>query len=361
MSDKVKKGRLKAAAIALAVLVVASAIIAVMEGVAASMAGSLTYMGAGERWSSNGEKYAIICAYTEQGSGMSADQVGQWEYNMNRALIDASIDTSEDARAWTWCASFDTILNLTGTKGKTNAEVMVCEGDFFVFHNMQFVSGSGFMNDKSNPMGVVIDEDLAWILFGATDVAGMTFMIHNEEYTVTGVAKPESEGGVYGHTYGDAPRMYMSATGYSRISDGITFTVYETVIPNPVKGFARGLFDGVATFNEDTSDVIEVSERFSLTSRFENMKKLGYSWISVNRIEYPYWENEARVYDYRCAQMMIREIVVAAIGVIALLSAIVLVVISGYSPVTTAKNLFSRAAQKAKKRKVEHIDTTQEI
>lgn len=352
MSDKVKKGRLKAAAAAAIVFLAILLVLGALEWIVSACAGRLSYLGAGKRWSSDGERYAVINAYMEDGCGVNSNTVDMWAYSINNALTEASIDATGDARPWTWCASFDTNLRLTGPKNSANAEVMVCAGDFFVFREMKFVSGSGFLNDRSNPMGVVLDDDLAWKLFGAVDIAGMTLTINDIEYTVTGVTKPDSEKGVYGYTYGDSPRMYMSAAGYERLGMDYTFTVYETALPNPVKGFAKNIFDGTVSLNEDKSDVIEATDRFSLRSRFENMKKLKYSWISVNRIEYPYWENEARVYDYRCAVLMILEIIVAAIGVIALLAAVILVVISGYSPITTVKNTFAKLSKKIKKKKL---------
>ena len=350
MNDKVRKGRLKAAGLVLLILAVSLAAIGIFELAASHRASKLEYLQTGERWSGGRSRYAVINAYTEESEGVSADQLLQWEYSMNSALTEAAVETDEKAKAWTWCASFGTVVTAEGPKGTQNAETTVCAGDFFVFHPFDFTYGSGFSTDGLNPMGVVLDSDLAWKLFGAENIVGMTLTVGGLEYTVTGVYEPESDRGLYAKTYGDVPRMYMSSPGYAKIAE-CSFTAYETALPDPVKSFARNIFDTVVTLNGDRSEIIEVTSRFTLRSRYDNMKKLGWSWMRVNRIGFPFWENEARVYDYRSAEAMIWEIVCASVGGAALLTAIVLVVTSGYSPVTSVKNAFAKAAQLRKKRK----------
>ena len=349
MSSKVKKKVLAAAGITALILVAAILALGVFELVVNGMKNSVDFAKAGKRWSADGSPYAVIAAYAEDGCGVDSDMILQWEHSMDQALTEASI-SSDGGRAWTWAASFDTQLSPVGNKGSTLAEVTVCMGDFFVFHNFNYLYGSGFLNDPTNPMGVVLDEDLAWKLFGAQNIVGMTFMINDEEYTVTGVVRATSKNGAYGYTYGTRPRMYMSYAGFSKLSTG-QFTCYETAIPNPVKSFAKNIFDTVVSLNQDRSDVVEVTDRFSIENRFGNMKKLKYSWISINKLEYPYWENEAKVYDYRCATLMIWEIIIVSIAVASLLTSIVLVVVSGYSIAVSAKNIFGKVSAKIRKKK----------
>ena len=349
MSEKVNKKRLKAAAVSLAVLIAAVAVIGVLELVVALIGDSVDFIKAGERWSGGGEAYAVISAYCESDTGIDENTLLMWQQSVDDALTEAAV-TPSGGRLWAWAASFPTELSVSGPKGSTTAAVTVCAGDFFVFHRFDYVCGNGFLTDNENPMGVVLDENLAWKLFGATNIVGMKFNIYDCEYTVTGVYKPESRHGAYAYTYGETPRMYMSYAGFAKVSDG-TFTVYETALPNPVRGFAKNIFDGAVSVDTDRNTVAEASDRFSVKNRFENMKELRYSWIRKQSLEYPHWENEARVYDYRCAVIMIFEIIFVAAGVIALLSSIILVVISGYSPVRTVKNIVSKLFAGRKKRK----------
>lgn len=355
MSEKVSRKRLKISAVCLAVMIAALAVAGILELAVYGMSRTVGYTRAGERWASDGSQFAVIEAFTESGYGFTEDQLMMWERSVDSSLTEASVSGENGADPWTWCASLPAALTVNGPKGSSNAEVTVTEGEFFVFHDMRFIAGSGYLNDKSNPMGVVIDTDLAWKIFGAENIVGMTLTVNGEEYTVTGVADPgkvrEVSGkpkGAYGYTYGTAPRMYMSYAGYSKIASG-GFTTYEAVIPNPVRSFARNIFDGSVSVNGSTGEITEATERFSVRSRFENMKKLKYSWISVNRIEYPYWENEARVYDYRCAVMMIFEVILASLAAAALLTAIVSFVTSGYSPAVTVRKITEKKHKKKPK------------
>ena len=349
MNRKVNFKLLAAAGIAVIMLLLSLAVIGICEATVGGMKKSVDFIKAGERWSGDGSQYAVIAAYMEDECGIDENQLEYWAHSMDSALTEASV-TSAGGRAWTWSASFETELSPVGSKGSATAEVTAAAGDFFVFHQFNYLYGCGFLNDTSNPMGVVLDEDLAWKLFGAQNIVGMTFRIGDEEYTVTGVCVPESKHGVYGHTYGDRPRMYMSYAGYSKLASGKTFTVYETAMPNPVKKFARNIFDNIVSLNEERSTVIEASDRFSLSNRFDNMKKLRYSWISANKLSYPYWENEARVYDYRGAKTMIIEIIAASVGGVALISSIIMIVASGFSPVRVAKNIAADVRRKKHKK-----------
>jgi hypothetical protein len=90
------------------------------------------------------------------------------------------------------------------------------------------------------------------------------------------------------------------------------------------------------------------------------MKTLKYSWIRGDKIEYPYWENEARVYDYYCAVFMIFEVAMAALFVVSLLLSIITLRFSGYSIIYDIKRLSTSVYKNYKKKhpnnKSKHIE-----
>lgn len=348
MNENVNKRMLKFSGICAIILAVSLAVIGILELCVLGLKNRLEYLEAGDRWSAGEEKYAVITLYTED--AFSGDQAEQWAYSMNSALINASIDTSEEKRAWAYTYIADDTLSITGTKGTTSADTIAAGGDFFVFHPMEFTYGSYFLNDDSNPRGIVIDRNLAWKLFGAENIVGMTAEINGIEFTVTGVCEPESTSGIYGYTYGTTPRLFMSYNGYSQATGNTSnLTMFEAALPNSVKGFAKNLFDGVIKLNEDKSDIKEATDRFSLKNRYNNMKLLKYSWIRENRIKYPYWENESKVYDYDAAIMMIFEVFFTAAAVVTLLLSIVCVKFSGYSVIYDIKRFIKFISAKLKK------------
>lgn len=352
MNEKVNKKFLKLSGICALIMVFALAAAGIFELIVMHYENKLEYLDAGERWSADGERFAVISLYTEESSAFSSDQALSWAYSMDSALLNSSVTPVEGARSWAYSYSTQQTLTVKGPKNSASAETIAAGGDFFVFHPMKIVYGSYFLNDDSNPMGIVIDRNLAWKLFGAENIVGMTVEIGGGEFVVTGVCEQESKGGIYGYTYGERPRMYMSYAGYT-IATGVDsdLTIFETALPNSVRGFAKNIFDSVVKVNEDNSEVIEVSDRFSLRNRFNNMKILKYSWIRGDKIEYPYWENEARVYDYYCAIFMIFEVAMAAVFVVTLLTGLILFRFSDYSIICDAKKIVTKAAKKRRKRR----------
>ena len=352
MSDKVNKKVLKASGIVALVMIGALLLTGLLELAVLGMKGRLDFLGAGKRWSASGDRFAVVSLYAEQGAGLTGDDAVGWARSIDAGLLEASVTPKEGARSWAYCYAADDTLSVRGTKGSVNAETLAVGGDFFVFHQLSFKYGSGFLNDESNPMGVVLDRDLAWRVYGAENIIGMTVEIGGEEFVIVGIAERESNSGPYKKAYGDSPRLYMSYAGYRKIgSAGVT--TFEAALPNPVTGFAMNIFKGAVHANESQSVMREVTDRFSLKNRFHNMKELSYAWVSVNKIEYPYWENEARVYDYRAAVLMIFEVFTAAVAVSSLLLSFILLRVSGYSVIQSGKNLWKRASEAHAKKKRE--------
>ena len=354
MNDKVNRKVLKASGITALVMLGALLLCGILELCVLGMKGRLDFLRAGERWSSDGERYAVVSLYAEQDANISGDEVIGWTRSMDSALLEASVTPKEGGRSWAYCYAADDTLSVKGSKGTVTAEALAVGGDFFVFHQLKFKFGGGFLNDESIPRGVVLDRDLAWRVHGAENIIGMTVEIGGEEFVIVGIAERESSSGPYKHAYGDTPRIYMSYAGYRKVGSK-PVTVFEAALPNAVRGFARNIFDKAVHADGDRSTVREVTDRFSLKNRFDNMKQLSYAWVSANRIEYPYWENEARVYDYRAAVLMLFEVVMAALAGVNLLLSFILLRVSGYTFIDTIKNTWKKLAAWHEKRKRERV------
>ena len=351
MNDNVNRKVLKASGITAVIFVSCLILCLLLELTVAAIAGKIEFIDAGERWSADGERYAVVSMYAEESSGVSYDQVTQWAYSIDAALLSESITPSEKGRSWTWCSAAQTTMTFIGPMGKSTVELMAVSGDFFVVHPMKFTYGSAFLNDNSLPMGVVLDREAAWDLFGTENVIGMEIEAGGQAFTVVGIVEKESRSGMYAYTYGERPRIYMNYAGYAKISGhGSNITVFEAVLPNAVSSFAKNIFTGVVRTNEETTTLLESSDRFSLENRFEGMKQLPYSWIRSNKIEFPYWENEARAADFACAVMMIFEVGFAAVGVVSMLLSFILLRTSGYTFTDTVKNVYRKIEKQNSKK-----------
>ncbi|MBO6053099.1 MAG: ABC transporter permease, partial [Clostridia bacterium] len=268
------------------------------------------------------------------------------------ALLEASVTPHEGARSWAYCWGTDDVLQVEGPKGSVSAETLAVSGDFFVFHQLAFTYGGGFLNNDSIPMGVVLDRDLAWRVYGSENIVGMPVTVRGEEYTIVGITDRESSSAAYKRAYGSVPRMYMNYAGYSKIGEK-RIALFEAALPNSVRGFAMSIFTDSVHYNQSAASLIEATDRFSLKNRFANMKELSYAWVSINKIEVPYWENEARVMDYRAAVMMVFEVALAAVAGTSLLLSFILLRASGWTFTDTVKNLWKKFSEKRRLNKKE--------
>ena len=69
------------------------------------------------------------------------------------------------------------------------ARMSVTGRDYFQIAHMSFISGGPWQND--NDHAIIICEYMAWALYGAMDVVGLTVWIGDTEHTVVGVVETE--------------------------------------------------------------------------------------------------------------------------------------------------------------------------
>lgn len=263
---------------------------------------------AAKRWSADDTRYTQISVFLGGSRTFSENEINGFRVNLSKKLEEASLKPkTDDARLWIDAYSKE----LTGfaSLGKEREEVFVTavKGDFFQFHPIELVSGYYFRPDELMDDRIIIDETLAWKLFGSSDVAGMDLELNDRRCFVAGVAKNPS-GRVETYAYGAKPRIYapMELVDTQSTED---ITCYEVLIPNPVKGFGKKLVTdylfGEAQAGEEklleerqrTEDVevVENTSRFQLLSLLGLVKDFGIRSMRENQIKYPYWENVARV------------------------------------------------------------------
>lgn len=329
---KLKKKGILASGILTLFCLLFAALFGIGEGAVKGMTEELDALTAGERWSADGEPYAVITLHTDENSAFSRSRIESFAMSIDSGLLNASIESAENGSAWTYSYFTENMLSVTGTKATSQIQTMAVGGSFFTFHPLDFVYGAPFSYDRALPDGVVLDEDAAWRLFGAIDVVGMTLQIGGRDMTVTGIVQKERDTDGYTRAYGDIPRMYMSYYGYENIyGEGSSITTYEVTLPNPVKGFAMNIFETAVQVNEDTMILRENSARYSIFNRFDRMKELPFMGMRNDRIIYPYFENEMQVTDYRTSLWMVFQTASGAGALICLLAAVICLFASGFS------------------------------
>lgn len=270
-----------------------------------------------DRWASDGTGYAQMSVFFGSNRSFLESEVNSFRVHLSKRLEEASLKAkTEDARLWIDAYSIE--ASGSASLEKVNEEVWITgvKGEFFQFHPMELVSGYYFGPQEVMHDRVVIDETLAWKLFGSSDVAGRSFELNGIRCLVAGVVKNPSDG-LERRVYGSKPRVYAS---FELIGGQETpIACYEVLIPNPVRDFGKKivtdyLFGEVQPGEEEIAkerqrtldvEVVENSSRFSPLELLTLVKGFPLQSMRENQVKYPYWENLARVWEYYGAVFLI--------------------------------------------------------
>lgn len=270
----------------------------ILAVVSAGMSSSQLSQQMASRWSDKKDVAQISCFFSPNAQ-MSVDRILQFEHDLDKALETDSITSdSENANARLWADAYSADGKITLSNGNTSveADAIGIGGDFFLFHPLKLLNGSFFSGNDINQDYCVIDEDMAWQLFGSNDVAGQTVTIQGIPHIVTGVIRRD-EGRLEKAAGLDATVVYVSyetLTKYGR-SNGLNH--YEIVMPNPVSKYAFNYVKENIGVEEKEFELVENSKRYSFLEKVKRLGTLGTRSMNGKAIIYPYWENIARGYE----------------------------------------------------------------
>ena len=77
--------------------------------------------------------------------------------------------------------------------GHGEASAIAVGGNFFDFHPIRLLNGTYLAESDLMKDRVLLDEDLAWLLFGGTDLQGMPMEINGVPFVVGGVVQREQD------------------------------------------------------------------------------------------------------------------------------------------------------------------------
>lgn len=274
-----------------------------LAGVSDSLAGRLDSQCAAERWQGDGETpYAQVSVFLGQGAGFTTDSADYVAEAVDAALKQAAMEQEKDGPRL-WYDAYSVQAGQVQMNGKkrtaATAEVTAVGGDFFLMHPLELLDGSYFTEDDLMQDRVVLDEKLAWDLFGSAKVSGMEVLIDDTKYLIAGVVKPEKDSASK-TAYGDKPHVYISYSLYQTWQSENTSAwigCYEVVMPNLVRGYAeKTVTDAIG--ERSCTQILQNTGRTSLSHRWHTLRHLHDMVIVPDSLSYPYWENAARIYDY---------------------------------------------------------------
>lgn len=295
---------------------------AVMTAVGSSMAKSQKYNYAASEWGGKKGNYAQISCFFAENSGFSTTSL-----NSVRSMILSELQTvsvaPEEGKTLVPDAYSSPLGNCqisSDINRHTSAEITAVGGDFFLFRDFTLLDGVYFTKEDLMQDGAVIDRELAWMLYGSENIAGMDMYINGVKFYIAGVigtpdTKPEKQ--CAGKTmrayisYDMADEVTRESASMNTAPDGNAqpaafdgITCYECIIPNPVDSFAENTMEKIFGQQYDGKvDIVSNGSRFNPKKRTKAYKKLSNSVVQDNGIIYPYWENASRIVEFRLSRL----------------------------------------------------------
>lgn len=264
---------------------------------------------AAERYQGEGEqRYAQATAFFPLGAEKSIADIYTFRSTIDQKLLDVSLE-EQDGAPPLWIDAYSGAGRLTVTGNKGRAEVAACGvgGDWFSFHPLTLRSGSYISEDSLMHDQVLLDERLAWQIFGSYDLAGMTVTIGGKPFVVSGVVAIEDDKASQ-KSYSETGEIFLHFDALLELTGeegGID--CYELVCAEPISGFTWGLL------SEGFKDALTVKNtgRFSLKNTLSVMSDYGTRSMQTAGLALPYWENAARLTEDTLAALLVAMVLCA--------------------------------------------------
>ena len=245
-----------------------------------------------QRWQGESDlEFCQVSCFLPVDEKLNLRQIYKFREDVQSALHAASVDAEHQGQLQIDAWSTTGKVNVSSDLGKGEASVIAVGGDFFQFHPMWLLSGnyiaeSDFMKDR-----VLLDEDLAWMLFGGTELSGLEMKINGYPFVVAGVIKRETD-----HfsrlSYTDGMGLFMSYEAYSQLNDKAGIDCYEIVMGEPVKDFALNIVKQKFPIGQGV--IVQNTNRFSIPRLMKVLTAFGTRSMQKHGVIYPYWENACR-------------------------------------------------------------------
>ena len=263
-------------------------------------------------WSDRDAQAGQISVFYPYDARMDGFAQKELEYRVKTELIkESAID--EDGCPFFTCssASGKVVLEHNGKSFEANA--IGTEGDFFRFHPVKIVSGGTYSDDMLTPDRIMIDEDLAWQLFGAYEVSGQLISIGGVTHTIAGVFAIDRKSAIDKRAGIPDNLVFLSLYSLCQLgevdgadgpSDNGTdaaavgtaklygISTWEIVMPDPVKNFALNIIKE-AVGEKSSAQIVYNSKRYEPEYLGKNTGFILTGGMQTRPYAYPYWENIA--------------------------------------------------------------------
>lgn len=290
----------------LRVLCVLDAVLILLSAVCCSvmgwMAGQLPALDAARRWRGENEmRFTQVACFLPITGTKTEEDIWSFRRTLDQRLVEAAVTAPKEGALWQDAWSAPGKLSVHTDHGSAEASVLGVGGDFFLFHPMQLRSGSFLKESDLMQDRVVLDEELAWILFGSPNVAGLEVRIADKPFYVAGVIRRD-EDFASRSAYRDGPGLFMSYSAmHALVDQGIT--CYEIVVPDLITGFGMHLVQ--ENFPVGDGTLVENTGRFRPSRLLQVAGDYGVRSMGLNGVVCPYWENAVRMMEDYLAALLV--------------------------------------------------------
>jgi len=277
---------------------------------------------AAQRWKGTGERdFAQISCFMPPIAQLTLDDMYKFRNDMAQKLKGASYDIEKERGLYRDAWSAFRIVKVSNGRQSGEVQAVAVGGDFFDFHPLRLISGNYLRPGDVMDDRVLLDKETAWLLFGASNVAGLSFSLNGMPFVVAGVYEHEKD--AFSRTaYGDAMTVYMSFSAFQRVNSTDsalankvletinTIACYELVMAEPVKGFT---FSSVTDkFPNKNTLFVENTYRFEVARLIRLLENQISRSMTIGTFAIPYWENAARAAEDHAARWLAAGLLTAA-------------------------------------------------
>ncbi len=246
-------------------------------------------------------RFAQLACYLSVGQGKTQEEILTFRQGLEAKFTEQSLEAPENGSLYTDAYSGTAPVTLSTDYGTASVNALGVGGEFFYFHPLPLRSGAYFSERDLMDDLVILDEVLAWRLFGGVDLTGLTVQIDGQPFVVSGVVAMEDDFAT-SRARTQEGAVFLSYSALSRLHEGQTIDCYEIVLPDPITGYARGVVEDSFPIGE--GDIVENSSRYTLGHLLDVIGSLGERSMRTNGVLYPYWENALRLTEDYAALLL---------------------------------------------------------
>ena len=351
---------------------------------------------AAARWQSKNMKCAEVSVFYSEAGALGPTEINSIRGKIQSKLAsDDNLSKKSDVRSWIDAYSGHTFEEIRKDSSTVKANVYTVGGDFFAIHPIPLKAGSYLDMDNPDVNQIVIDEDVAWTLFGSSDVVGKKVWIGSTVFTIIGVVDG-AESKLEQQAQGEFYAVYVPMKAYHQKSSssvkpakgaeaekpasesdgpGTRVVCYEVVMPNPIENYALNTVAEAVGIEFKTDEEKEKSrsllnfgnkEIIDNTARYTFFGLLGrddaeeYIDMKTNEIVYPYWENIARYEETKQRNSLTIILILLIIPILSLIYLIAFLYMNRGVALIPFKALYRKLDEKSEARKYKLMEKKQQ-